>query len=71
MYIFIRIVGSLVLAAGLTLGAERYLHSQPPVQFSHVPVNAAPELDPTAVGGAMVILAAGLCILHERRRSRG
>jgi hypothetical protein len=70
MHIFLRIFGALILAGGLTVGAEKYLHSRPQVQVNQIPVNSAPELDLTTFDSAMVILAGGLCVLHERRRKR-
>lgn len=34
------------------------------------PVHKAPELDPTAMGGGVLILSGGLFLLSERRRNR-
>jgi hypothetical protein len=68
MLIFLRIFGALILAGSLTLGAATFMHSRPPVQVTQVPVRSAPELDPTALRGGIVILIGGFLVLHERRR---
>jgi len=36
---------------------------------SHHPVGGAPEIDPGLLGGAVALVAGGLLILRERRRS--
>ena len=70
MHILTRIFGALLLICGLTAGAAKFMHYRPGVQASQIPVESAPELDPSALDGAIVIFAGGLLVLHERRRKR-
>jgi hypothetical protein len=64
---FSRIVGVMVITTGLMFGLispALAFHQQPP----HGP--SAPELDPGALGSGVAILAGGVMLLNERRRSR-
>jgi hypothetical protein len=62
-----RILAGLLMIGGLTFGAigttHAWDHNGPPPQ-------SAPELDPGAIGGGIMILAGGLLLLNERRRNR-
>jgi hypothetical protein len=64
-----RILAALVLTSGLMFGAVSVAQAQP-TSSVRIPPRAAPELDPTALGGGIMILAGGLFLLHERRRKR-
>lgn len=67
---FLRIGGILVLTGAIMFGVMGVLHAQPTLGTpggTRSP-NAAPELDPNALGSAFAMLAGGVFLLNERRR---
>ncbi|HTT76368.1 MAG TPA: hypothetical protein VMF50_10370 [Candidatus Binataceae bacterium] len=60
-----RILGVFVLMIGLTVGGFGIAHA-----YNHGWGNDAPELDPTTLGSGIAVLAGGVILLNERRRSR-
>jgi hypothetical protein len=63
-----RLLGSLVLTGGIMFGAIGLACAQSSSRPVPVSPRAVPELDPTALGGGIMILAGGLLVLNERRR---
>jgi hypothetical protein len=64
-----RILSGLVLTTGLVVCVAGLANAQPISTTSKVPIlTRAPELDPTALGGGITMLAGGLLMFGERRR---
>jgi hypothetical protein len=66
-----RILSGLVLTTGLVVCVAGLANAQPTTSttsaFRPTPAKA-PELDPTALGGGITMLAGGLLMFGERRR---
>lgn len=68
-----RLLGSLIAMGGLFFGTIGMAEALP-TTISHISVpipvsKSAPELDPSALGGGIMILAGGLLLLNERNRA--
>ncbi len=65
-----RILSGLVVTTGLMVCVAGLANAQPTSTTSRLPIPStrAPELDPTALGGGITMLAGGLLMFGERRR---
>jgi hypothetical protein len=64
-----RILSGLVLTTGLMVSVAGIANAQPStISKIPIPSSRVPELDPTALGGGITMLAGGLLVLGERRR---
>ena len=59
-----------ILASSLVLGFSGVSNALSTSTISPSTVKKAPELDPTSLGSAIIILAGGLLVLNERRRKK-
>jgi hypothetical protein len=68
MFIRLLSLAALILASSLTLAGLRG-HPRGATSSGSPSVTSAPELDPSAIGSGLTMLAGGAMLLAERRRA--
>ena len=66
--VFARIFGVLTLTSSLVFGVSRLSHTHA-TGWDRTP-KSAPELDPTAIRGGLIMTVGGLLVLNDRRRKK-
>jgi hypothetical protein len=64
----LRLLAGLFMVSGVTFGIISTTHANE--HHNDPPHQSAPELDPSAVGGGIMLLAGGVLLLNERRCNR-